>query len=565
MATETFETTQIFFLDNLGVDNSLSDGIKFAQDRVYMVLLLLCAKLGDNGLGRYDTIVTGAVVYLCGTLMVSLATHPWLTRVVWYFLGIFVVLPFGEAAITANLLNFGADQFNLNLRSHHEPQRDFFWWYGAAICAGEMCALLLLQAFKLATTDAQYVANLVWTEAKVSASPASYWAIFIITSGVVFAAIALFRWTKGQYSEKSRLQLPGSAIVAVTQFLVSITADEKSVQGCMILAAKIVGVTVYVAQAALFWCPALSAPLSVCSAVGVAFSAGGIIFFCQNPSWLDSVRQPAGQALTVGEVKAFLRALPLLVCTELAYGCLNAMMETWYSRQACQMDLRFTWADSVDSPQMFVGFFQMVYCLVVVVSTPWLLWFGMPRIQRVCQQLGLRHRDWTNFLVGLAFGVASALFAAHFEICRKSSEALNVDSHCAPFGATVRSMSAFWMLVPYTLMGISTLLAVPTIMMISYRQVPRTMRSITAVTFIFMTSASRSVVSAISLAMVEYTPHDLDSGNLEYLYFVGIAVSLGMLGVFSYVVQGFQERNFEDTVVRTNDSDDDCLHMAPAA
>jgi len=566
MASETSDATQIFFLDNLGIDTDMNSGMQFAQDRIYMVCLLLCGKLGDNGLGRFETMSLGTVVYLFGTLMVCLATHPWLSRMIWYFAGVFVLLPFAAAAIDANVCNFGADQYNLNIRSHHERQRAFFWWYGAAICGGEALAAILLQSFGVASTDSQYIAALVWVDDEISAQPEAYWAVFLITAVIFLAAIICFRCAKESYSAKSREQLPGSAIVAVTQFLVSITHTGKSWQGFMILAAKVIGVTVYVAQAALFWYAPLSAPLSVCSAIGVVFSAGGIIYFCRDPSWLDGVVQPENQVLTVTEVKTFLRLLPLLVATELSYGCLNSMAETWYSRQACQMDLRLAWGGSaVDAPQMFVGFFTVFSCLLVVVATPLFLLFGLPRLRRACEALGLQYRDWTNYLVGLGFGIASALVAAHLELCRKNSDLLDIVSECAPVGASVRSMSGFWMLVPYALMSISTLLTVPTIMMVSFRQVPRNMRSITAVTFLFMQSASDSVITSVSLAMVEYTPKDLDTGNLEYLYFIGIIVSLTLLGLFSFLLQGFEERNFLDTVVRVNDSDDESTNMAPAA
>lgn len=568
MASVTYDATQIFFLDNLGIDTSMNSGMQFAQDRIYMVCLLLCGKLGDNGLGRFETMSLGTVVYLFGTLMVCLATHPWLSRMIWYFLGVFVLLPFAAAAITANVVNFGADQFDLNLRSSHERQRAFFWWYGAAICGGDAAAAILMQSFGVPSTDNQYIAALIWTSDEISAPVESYWAVFLITFVIFLAAIICWWCSKDYYSAKSREQLPGSGVVAVTQFLVSITHEGKSWQGAVILAAKVLGVTVYVAQAALFWYSPLSAPLSVCSAVGVVFSASGIIYFCRDPSWLDGVMQPENQVLTVTEVKTFLRLLPLLVATELSYGCLNSMADTWYSRQACQMDLRLAWGGGgLDAPQMFVGFFAIFYCLVVVVGTPLFLLYGQTRLRRACEYLGLQYRDWTNYLVGLGFGVASALVAAHLELCRKNSELVDIVSECAPLGSSVRSMSGFWMLVPFTLMSISTLLTVPTIIMISYRQVPRNMRSITAVTYLFMQSASDSLITSISLAMVEYTPKDLDTGNLEYLYFLGIIVSLVLLGLFSFLLQGFEERNFADTVIRTNDSDDESAstNMAPAA
>merc|ERR1719453_759524 len=111
------------------------------------------------------------------------------------------------------------------------------------------------------------------------------------------------------------------------------------------------------------------------------------------------------------------------------------------------------------------------------------------------------------------------------------------------------------MLIPYCLMGVSTLYIMPTLFTMAYRQVPKTMRSLTLVTNIFMVSASQSMVMSISLVTEDYTPHNLDKGNLEYLYFMCIALSLLLLAIFSTILPNFEEKAFDDTVVRVEDDD----------
>merc|ERR1740120_237057 len=83
--------------------------------------------------------------------------------------------------------------------------------------------------------------------------------------------------------------------------------------------------------------------------------------------------------------------------------------------------------------------------------------------------------------------------------------------------------------------------------MISYRMVPKTVRSLTVVTNIFMMSASQSMVTAVSLSMQEYTPYNLDTGNLEYLYYVALGLSLLLLATFACFVPFFQPKLFDDT------------------
>mmetsp|Transcript_94988 Transcript_94988/g.306677 ORF Transcript_94988/g.306677 Transcript_94988/m.306677 type:complete len:609 (-) Transcript_94988:46-1872(-) len=547
LATETFDGTQIFFIDNLRMDTRLNDGMKFARDRVYMIFLLLCAKLGDNGLGRFWTIMLGAVIYFMGTVMVSLATHPWISRIVWYLLGAFLVLPFSQAAISANIINFGADQFDLSEDIGRQMQERFFWWLNAAVHIGTGLSYALLACYGISQGVSHYLTNDDWVVPNGTANPQEYWTVFIAAAASFSVAISFFAWGAGLYSRKSLETLPSSSIVGLTQYLVKVSSH-CSFQGAALLAAKVIGMTIYISQAVLFWSPEFATPLSFASAVGVVFSIGGIILFCQNVEWLNGMERPENQPLSLEDVKDFLRLLPLIVCSQISYGCLFMMMKTWYVRQACQMDLRFRRTEVVHNsdPQMFIGFFDLYYCGTVIAGTPLVLYYVNPRISRWFERLGWRFHHWSKFVMGLAFGVASGLAAAHCEVCRRAAPVLELTSNCAPDGVSVRAMSAYWMLVPYVLMGISTLYVVPALTAISYRQVPKTVRSLTVVTNIFMMSASQSVVMAVSVSMKEYTPHNLDTGNLEYLYFAILAISFLVFLIFANMVPYYEEKNYDD-------------------
>merc|ERR1719436_384728 len=98
------------------------------------------------------------------------------------------------------------------------------------------------------------------------------------------------------------------------------------------------------------------------------------------------------------------------------------------------------------------------------------------------------------------------------------------------------------------MMGMSSVYVVPTLMMLSYRQVPKTVRSLTVVTNIFMMSASQSMVTAISLFMKAHATDNLDRGNLEYLYWAALALSLTLLTLFAILVPSFETRYYDDTV-----------------
>jgi len=125
----------------------------------------------------------------------------------------------------------------------------------------------------------------------------------------------------------------------------------------------VVGITIYVSQAVLFWSPRWAKPLSFASAFGVIFSVGGIIVFCRNLAWFDHVEPPENQPLALHDVKDFLRLLPLIVCSQMAYGCLYMTMKIWYGRQACQMDFRY-WPvgpPELNDPMLFPAFFADIH------------------------------------------------------------------------------------------------------------------------------------------------------------------------------------------------------------
>merc|ERR1740138_142461 len=194
--------------------------MKFARDRVYMVFPLLCAKLGDNGLGRFETIVLGALVFVGGTVMVSLATNPWISRLVWYLIGAFLVLPFSQAAITANLSNFGADQFDLRLEGHQALQERFFWWFNVANFSGLGLAYALLACYGVSVETTMYLVGEQWEQLSNGlGEPSAYWTVFIASTIFFLISIALFSSGREFYTPKSREQLPSSPVVAVTQFL----------------------------------------------------------------------------------------------------------------------------------------------------------------------------------------------------------------------------------------------------------------------------------------------------------------------------------------------------------
>merc|ERR1711953_1300068 len=100
---------------------------------------------------------------------------------------------------------------------------------------------------------------------------------------------------------------------------------------------------------------------------------------------------------------------------------------------------------------------------------------------------------------GTIIAVASQLVAAWLEYERRDAEILTIPSLCAPLGEDgqhvhMSAMSAWWMAVPYTLIGVGEILVNPVLQHHAYN-VPESMRSMLQAFFVFIQGGLSQAVS----------------------------------------------------------------------
>ena len=85
----------------------------------------------------------------------------------------------------------------------------------------------------------------------------------------------------------------------------------------------------------------------------------------------------------------------------------------------------------------------------------------VPYLPTKCETRPLEHRFEASSatVTGIGVAVASQIVAAGLEYARRNAEVLPIPSNCAPLapdGEHVRmsAMSAFWMVLPYAMIGI---------------------------------------------------------------------------------------------------------------
>merc|ERR1712151_1012614 len=101
-----------------------------------------------------------------------------------------------------------------------------------------------------------------------------------------------------------------------------------------------------------------------------------------------------------------------------------------------------------------------------------------------------------------------------------SAAVLPIGSDCAPLmanGEHVRmsGMGAFWMSVPYGMIGIGEVLVNPVLQHVAYEGADPSMRSLMQAFNLFaMGGLPNAVSAALTEATARFTPNDLNDGNL---------------------------------------------------
>jgi dipeptide/tripeptide permease len=288
----------------------------------------------------------------------------------------------------------------------------------------------------------------------------------------------------------------------------------------------VLGIALSVAQSILLN-TSFSTVLMISAFVAAAMGIILVVVPCLNPEWIGAETLP-DETITASEVKSFLRILPLLFTANLAFSCVYNSMQFWYQQQACQMDVRMPWSTS--GSQFAGSFFMIADCLAIVLATPLAVDVFNPMIDK---SLGGRFGYGAKYGLGMAFGVASVMVAAHMEQVRRQAHILPLVSNCAAPGIHMSEMSASWMVLPFFLMGVGEIYTQPVLMHLAYTKSPTSMRTLTSVVGLVIGAVSNAIFTVTVAAVSPWVPNDLNDGHLEYGHYTNIA--LGVLAYFAFV------------------------------
>eukprot|EP00439_Symbiodinium_sp_Y106_P039198 s3533_g4.t2 len=456
-----------------------------------------------DSVGRYKTIIGAGAIYATGTLCVAVAVvHAFQTSLGWMFTGgCLLLIAAGTGGIMPNIANFGADQIGDETESQRECQKTYFSLFYLAINTG------VLFAFGFFTN--------ITTGGLPGVVSQSEGYSFAYGAGAVFmiAAVLIFISFTGSYR-----RLPGNGLGPVKRL---VRYQCRSLRGGGWRAA----------MSAIGWlCLPFFYLVTLAAVLTPPAKSAGEEVANLNTQWVKELNDEAKDDFGVEDARATFGALPMIVIVNIAFNlCYNSINNAFPS-QACQMDLR------IGSMQLNGAFFNIADASAILVFTPLFescLYPVIARMKGSPVQLGQK------IVAGLLVACSSNLVAASLEMRRRDAPYLcdAEFSQCAPgytedglHGTRMKDISAFWIFMPFTLVGIAEILVNPCMLQYSYEAAPMQVRSLLqAINLFFQGSVSNAFTSVVT--KLTY-PNDLDSGHLEYYYYLNAALAVG--GILLY-------------------------------
>eukprot|EP00927_Polykrikos_kofoidii_P073523 TRINITY_DN69551_c0_g1_i1.p1 TRINITY_DN69551_c0_g1~~TRINITY_DN69551_c0_g1_i1.p1 ORF type:complete len:597 (-),score=75.04 TRINITY_DN69551_c0_g1_i1:219-2009(-) len=523
LAFYTFNGTQAFFLERVGYSLAAAGGINSSMVTLCMAWTLLAGWIADAYLGRFRTILVFGMLYTAGSFCAAAAARPGLESSAMYLFGLMVLVPLGTAGIKANISNFGADQFDVSTVEGKAAQEQFFSWFYVSINIGAAFSYGFLTTF--ATTgglgvDAKYGYLVVYTVAAFamviavvlfSAGRSSYVHRPVLGSSSLGVAFNHLRRGTLRGSTKAALASIGIFLM-VTSLVLSVFASLGSFPAAM---------------------RGLTMSAAVCSGFGILF----MIVANMKPDWVDEFEQVSSD-ISAADIRDFFRIMPVVLCGQLAFGALYNSMQFWYQHQACQMDLRMV---AGSSQQVSGSFFNVADCVAIILCTPLLVGVVHPFIEA---RLGFKLSVQMKYSTGIMFGTLSVVVAIYLEFARRAAPGTGIPSNCAPAGIQMSSLPARWMMMPYFLMGIGEIYSQPSLMFLTYNQSPPSMRTLSAVTSLFMMGVTTSMFAILGIVVEPWMPDDLNDGHIEYGYYANIGIAMFFLSAFYMVLRRFEWKTF---------------------
>ncbi len=559
MAYYGFAGSLVLFFEMKGL--SSADAVNQFQlwNGAVYVSPLLGGYMADTYWGAYKTIKIFSIVYLIGLFVFCAATVPLLPD--WSLAIVFVaiyIISVGAGGIKPNVSTLGAQQFDvLNNERDKEESKQFFSYFYWAINIGA------LMSYTLIAYVVQYgVPSLVPVE----------WGFFagmVLVTALMFAGVSVFLSGSARY----KMQEPNGSMLSVAAKIMheawnaegdtSIANDTKEAAN--------------VAKEPLLASESLEQQkrkqreveeeedkedqLDTDEHEGERSSSGGddgikdsLWYESRLPaSWLDRA-YPKYDLAMIEAVKYVLLLVPwlaMMICFWGIYG----QTKTAFQLQGCSMDV--TISKGLELPVTFMNVFNTLSILVLV---PVFETYLYPWLKNA---YGYEPTMLDKIGTGLALSGVSMVVAALIEFYRMAhvpSECYYGDSKCeanlspclsldnyqeGDLLPQKSSISIFWQIPQFMLVGLSEILASITSYEFFFSQAPLEMRSVTQagnmITNALGSWSTIPLVLIVNTGSTPWIPSDINQGHLAYFFFLLSALQAVNYTVFRHMQSSHSE------------------------
>jgi len=501
--------SQKSFLERAGWSNAASTSVTLS----FNTLCYLCCFAGgyaaDRLWGRYKVIAMFALLYIVGTFICAFAAHPSIDSGTLYLLGAMLFVAVGTGGIKPNICNFGAEQLPLAKRE------SFFSYFYLAINVGSVIAFGYMTTLAVA--------------GQPPGVPLEYgfFVAYLVAALFMFVCLVLFFAGTKWYTHA-----PPSNVGTVGALVQSIWGS----RSCWQARLSIMGWGIMPIFFILIFIQAFAQVSEVaitCLILGVFMCTFLIIAHYDN-SWIVD----GDFELKMEDIRGTFRPIPIILVVNLAFNFPYSMMNGPFYSESCQMDVRLS-----KSTQISGSFFNTGDCFAIMLLVPVFDKLILPYVPNSMK---------CKVIVGLLLAAAAMAIAGVLELVRQASPVIitipPTYSNCAPPGIQMSEMSAFWMFVPYSVVGAGEILVNPLLYYFAYSSAPGSTRGmVQAMNLVAQGAIPSAFASAVSSSLPKWQPDDLNDGGLENFYWLSIIVILVMIPVFAYIAPA--EKKHDDALV----------------
>jgi len=571
-----------------GLGMGAAQGMKQSFKMLAYLAPLLGGYLADNVMGRYKTILWFTVCYVVGMVMVAVAAlnpimeSPEMGQLI-FLIGSFVFVSIGTGAIKPNVVNFGAEQYDVNDPEEAEQQKAYFSYFYLVINIGGLFASVWMPGLATGGVTSDNVGN-------------GFFYAYLTAAIAMGVSLLVYIAGTSKYSPASKAVPARSAMLSIVSRHV-LEGARRSWQGKLsIVGLLLVPVYLGLSLAASLAPANLLAMFATSGTSGLSIlrllalllliiSSVFLIVAHRKNDWIQPPLQGQVEGeLTTEDVRGFFRALPTIICVTVGFNVCYGGMDI-YPIQACQMDVRSglpKWLDDFFllggfNPQFNSVFYGLGNNIAIIVAIPIVEGLVWPAVRK-CRG-GRAVSRMTKFNIGFFFCLLSIVVGVVIEdirrrrsndgdfvmcppnymsipdacFCQLPSGAEDITgnacmqqggiallvSKCAALNAPMTAMNAWWTFLPFFLTGVGEILVNPVIQEFAYDEVsPRLKSLLMGVTMVVM----GCIPAVIGGAFAGFIPNtNLNNGNVNFVFYAYFI--FGVLLLMAYWAIALPERD----------------------